>query len=304
MKGRGGQVDYIETLHRHYRRGEYMQCRRICEALLGLESASVEEHATAALMGAETAYQLDDIHAAIALSRRALDLAERLGDADRCGRAYFRLCGALIAAGENQSAVETALAFVDGMAGRWPHLDGELGAKALSNLAMAYRNLRRYPEALRSYWQSLVRFQRSNHVEGEINCRIQTAWLLTLLGDLDGADEQLRLSATLLSPNVSVTLSVHQLTTEALLRMHQGQFAEALELAGEVLAPGRRQVPEASRAVALFVTGVVSTRVGQFPTARAVLGLAQDAAIKSGIASVMNLVQDLFQEIRNREHSH
>lgn len=290
-------MELLDRIHHHFRRGEYLLTRRLAEAFLGLDETTAEERATVALIGAEAAYRLNEVHASINLSRLALQLAEAAGDPEGTGRAWFRLGAGLIVAGDTSAAIDATQRFLDGLSSEWPDLEAELGAKALSNLAMAYRNARRYPEALQSYWQSLVRFQRANHIEGEINCRLQTAWLLILLRDLEAAEEHLGAATALLSPDVPGNLAIHRLTCAALLRLHQERYQEALELANEVLMPEREGVSHESRAVALYVAGMSACSLGQLSTARTFHGLATDAAVKSGLSHLMNLVQGLARAL-------
>ncbi|HYG57563.1 MAG TPA: tetratricopeptide repeat protein [Symbiobacteriaceae bacterium] len=290
-------MDHNSMILERIRRGQYLQARRIAEAVLAMETSGPADKAAAAQLGAECAYQLDDMQATISLARQAIVLAEGAGSMEVCGRAQFRLSGALIAAGETQQGVEAARQFIAGLADRWPDLEGELAAKAYANLAMAQRNMRRFPDALQAYWQALARFQNAGHVEGEINTRIQMAYLLLLMEETDEAAEHLERSGALLSPDVPGNLAVHQLTHEALLRLNQARYTEAVELAQEVLAPGRHDVTTASRAVALYVAGMASLRCGSPPTARMFLGMAQESALQCGLAHVMNLVHRLAVEL-------
>jgi len=292
-------VDQLEMIVQRLRRGEYLQARRLAEAVLALESASPAEKATAAQLGAEAAYQLDDMQATISLARRTINLAESTGDMDKLGRGLFRLFGALIAAGESSVACEVGLQFIAGMGERWPDLESELAAKAYSNLGMVHRNMRRYPESLQAYWQALTRFERAGHAEGEAVCRQQMAWLLVTTGALEEAEDHLERSGALVSPDIPGYVAIHQLTGEAMLRLEQKRHAEALHLAEEVLAPGRPDVTPANRAVALYVAGMVSAQTGQPGTARMFLGMAREAAVASGLAGVMNLVQRLDLAVRN-----
>jgi tetratricopeptide (TPR) repeat protein len=292
-------VDQIDAIRQCFRRGEYLQARRLAEAVLALDSSSPAESAAAAQIAAEAAYQLYDTQASISLARRAIHLADSIGDMDRLGRALFRLFGALIEAGESSTAMEVGERFLAGMGDNWPHLEPELAAKAYSNLGMVSRNMRRYPDALQAYWQALIRFQRAGHAEGEAVCRQQMAWLLVTTGQLDEAEEHLERSGALVSPDIPGYVALHQFTGEAMLRLEQRRYSEALALAEEVLAPGRPDVTPANRAVALYVAGMVSAATEHVSTARMFLGMAREAAIASGLASVMNLVQRLDMAVRN-----
>lgn len=283
------------------RRGQFLQARRLAEAVLALEYAGPGEKAAAAHLAAEVAYQLDDIQAAIGLARKAIGLAVAAGDADRHGRSLFRLCGALAAAGDYPAAMDAAEAFLEGIPGAWPHLEAELAAKLHSNVGMIQRARRRYPEALQAYWQALVRFQSQCDPEGEIHCRQQMAWLLVNMDELDEAEAHLEAASQLLSPEQPGYLALHQLTGEAALRLAQGRYPDALALAEEVLAPGRPDVTPANRAVALYVSGMCAVHTGQENVARTMLGQARDAAVESGLAMVMNLVQRLDAAVRRQE---
>lgn len=295
-------MDHVGQIGERLRRGEYVQARRLAEAVLGLEDGTIGEKAQAACLGAEAAYRLDDIQAAIALARRAVDLATEAGDCDTMGRGLFRLCGALIVAGDSPMALEAAEQFLAGLQDRWPHLEAELAAKMHTNLGLIYRTRRRYPEAMQAYWQALVRFQSARDVEGEIRCRQQLSWLLLDLAELDEAEEHLTQASALLSPDVPGYVVPLQLTVEAVLRLEQGRFTEALELAHEVLTPGRPDVNADNKAVALYVAGMCSLRSGQAPTARMFLQMAREAAIQSGLASVMNMVQKLHLALIEQMH--
>jgi tetratricopeptide (TPR) repeat protein len=294
-------MNHVEIIGERLRRGEFLQARRLAEGVLALEHASAAEKAAAAQLAAEVAYRLDDVQAAIALSRKAAELAVLAGDPDRRGRALFRLCGALAAAGDYTAALETAGAFLEGLADQWPHLEAELAAKLHSNVGMIHRARKRCPEALQAYWQALVRFQAQQNPEGEIHCRQQIAWLLITMEQLPEAAEHLERSGLLLSPEAPGYLAVHQLTAEAMLRLAQAHYPDALALAEEVLAPGRPDVTPANRAVALYVSGMCALHTRQEGVARMMLSLARDAAVASGLSMVMNLVGQLEAAVRGAE---
>jgi tetratricopeptide (TPR) repeat protein len=291
-------MDQIKLIGERLRRGEYLQARRMAEAVLASEDSGVEVKAAAAQLGAEAAYRLDEIHATINLARQAIALSEAAGDSDRLGRSWFRLCGALIAAGDYAAALEAGERFLTGLGNDWPELDAEFAAKTYANVAMARRNMRRYPDALQAYWQALSRFQAGGHVEGEINTRLQMAYLLVLMEQYDEAEEHIQQSSERLTPDVPGYLAVHQLTHAALLRLGQGRYTEAVETAQEVLVPGRPDVTDASRAVALYVAGMVALQTRSVPTAQIFSHMAREAAVSSGLAHVMNLVQRLAGAVR------
>jgi tetratricopeptide (TPR) repeat protein len=294
-------MDHLAKIAEGLRRGEYLHARRLAEAVLALEEASPADKALAAQLGAEAAYALRDDMAAVALARRAVDLARGSGDAQTEGRALFRLAAALTAVGDYHLALEHQREFVEGMEIRWPELDAELGAKAFGNLGLIYRSRRRPPEALQAYWQALSRFQAAGQAEGEIYTRQQMAWLLTQMGELEEAEEHLQASGERLTLDGSGHLAVIQLTHEALLRLGQGRYPEAVDLAREVLVPGREAVSEANRAVALYVSGMCALRTGQLGIARMFLGMAREAALSSSLASTMNLVQELARALKESE---
>lgn len=294
-------MDPLEQILDRMRRGEYIQARRMAEALTAMEETSTQDRATAAYLAAEAAYNLDDLHATIGLANRAASLATEIGDRELVGRALFRLLGAMTAAGQYTEAVDVGRLFVAGLRDEWPQLDEELAGKALCNLGMVYRAMRRDPESLQAYWQALSRFERANYKEGQIICRQQMAWLLVAGGELEEAEQHLQISAALITLDVPGYLTTHQLTGEALLYLEQRKFAEAWELTQEVLAPGRPDVTNANRAVGFYVAGMVCVETGQMSSAKMMLSMAREAAISSGMSMVINLVQRLDASIRSHK---
>jgi tetratricopeptide (TPR) repeat protein len=235
------------------------------------------------------------------MARRAVDLARESGDSDTEGRALFRMAAALTVVGDYHAALEAERAFLVGLEDSWTQLNTELGAKAYANLGQIYRNRRRHPEALEAYARALARFQTAGWYDGEANTRMQIAWLLMVEERWDEAEDHLTRSGELLSMGTAEYLTVHQLTHEALLRLGQERYADASELAREVLAPGRDNVTDASRATALYVAGMCAIRTGQMESARLIHSMAQEAAAGSALASVMNLVQRLTRAIREAD---
>lgn len=294
-------MDIRARIQEHYRRGEYVQVRRLGEALSHLEASADSDKAFGCLWAAEAAYRLDDAMAAIHLAQKAVLYATSAGEAETEGRAWFRLIGAQIMAGDHQEALDAAERFLSGLPDRWPQLEDPFAGQALCNVAMTHRNRRRYPEALQAYWQALIRFQRYGDVPDEILCRQEMAWLLIRQGDLDDAEQHLEAAGALLSSSTPGHLAVYQLTHEAYLRLHQGRTAEAVELAEEVLTPGRAHVSQASRAAALMIAGTAALRTGCTAAARTMLKLAQEAATQSGLAAIMNFVGELAAELQRSE---
>ncbi len=226
---------------------------------------------------------------------QAMELAEKMGDAERVALARMYTGCALLRAGAPGDAEEHLLAFLEAVEQKqfWP----QHRAAALYNLALAYERQRRQEAAAALYSQSAVLHESAGHVPDALNARHNAAWLLLRLDQTEQAATHLDHAAALLSAAQPHQRADH-LALQA-VRLHQiGRSSDAMDLVEEVLTPpGTPGANAWTRTCAAWLSATIAAREVRPDLARAMLGLALQYAPECQDPALMNLVTTLRSSI-------
>ncbi len=179
----------------------------------------------------DAAQTADKVVLAIAAGEQALSWAQQHSDIDLEGRVRLCLSNSLLRIGrvaDAASLLEAYVACLDQHAA-WKQFEDI----ARYNLAVAYRHSGRLSEAVQQYRRALELPESRVGLKPQI--RQNLAWALILLGDAEGAREQLEAVAE----NVRETLSLSRLTSlwvdKAALSLLDGDIAKAKAACQQVL---------------------------------------------------------------------
>jgi tetratricopeptide (TPR) repeat protein len=236
------------------------------------------------------------------MAGEALHLARSAGAGSLTGRCWFRLCGALVGVGDSAAALEAGREFLAGLdAGEWPDLV-HLRGRCQSNIGMAYKARRQFPDAMEQLTHALAAFTHiplsdgQTDLRGIVKARHLLAWMLT---DLDRAAEaEVHLEAARELIPLMSDWAEHQQAHTAYLRLRQRRRGEAALCAMELLAPDRPDVSAANRAIGHYVMGCVLLEGGDPEGAQRHCTLGQSLAAASEVPAVMNLLMDLVRKLR------
>lgn len=285
----------VSRIRIHFDKGEYRLVTRLVGGLLATDASPPQDKAAAGIMGARAALHLREPFMAQRFAERALGYAQECGDEESEGRALFLMGSCLIYIGDNASARTFVQQFMSGLDDKWTCLQGELSAKAYTNLGQTYRNQRLHGNALQAFAQAVTRFERGNDVFGCVYALQQAAWVLVELEDYAAAEEHLERAASY--GELPAELSCYQIEAEAWLHLKRGEHGLAFEKAQELIDPNRQGVLPGQRALSYYVLAEVSLKVVHVKEARAFALLAREAALETGLARVLNLVAELLRTI-------
>lgn len=285
-------LDHLKTL---LAEGRYAAAKKTAQGLLLDNSLASDVKGEVAIMGVQASLMLHEGYLADKLARTALECAQESGNDDLEGRATFFAGTIKAAIGDNAEAKVLFAQFIRGLSDRWPHLDAEYTVHVFNNLGQVCWHQRLYPDALANYTRALHRFVAANDTRGQVMVHHQMAWVLTITGAYAEAQQHLNLALAL--GQMPPDLSTHQLTHEGLLLLYQGSHGAAMERATEVLTPNRPEVSPASKAVACYITAKVALAQGNTTMALQFVECGYAAAMDSGLAHVMNLINDVRNEL-------
>lgn len=189
----------------------------------------------------------------IAAGEQALTWAQSHPDVDLEGRTRIFLSYAMMRIGRVADAAELMEEYLAGLPQHpeWKQFEDI----ARFNLGWAYRQSGRLPQAVEQYRGALA--LPESVPGGHIPIRQNLAWALMLLGDAEGAREQLEVVAQ----HVRETLSLQRLTSlwvdRAALKLLEGDTAGAKEACRQILAA----LDEKERATSLATTYITLGRI-------------------------------------------
>ena len=190
---------------------------------------------------------------AIAAGEQALTWAQQAKDSDLEGRVRIFLGCAMLRLGRTSEAAALLEGYLSGLKKNraWKEFED----LARYNLAVAYRHSGRLAEAVQQYRKALQ--LPESRPGAHVQVRQNLAWALLLLGDAEGAREQL----DLVTGHVRETLSLNRLTSlwvdKAALSLLEGDTAGAKAACKQVL----EALDEKNRAVYLATTYVTLGRI-------------------------------------------
>ncbi len=288
----------VEQIQALMDRGQYTLAARMAQGCLMSDDLPLRDKAEVALLGYRAAMVLREGYRAADFANRAYVAAQACGGGELEGRACYAIGTARLVIGDQVEAKELLQAFLAGLNDRWPELrDQEIGAYI--NLGMAFRDRKQYADALEALTRALALCETAGDTRRQIKARQMMAWVLILNGALDEAEAHLDLCDSLVP--LPDDLSASQLTHRAMLALQRGDHGTAMELGLEIMQPARPGVNDSNRALACYVTGQVTLNQGNLPLARAMADNATEYAMKDGLSSIINLVNQLRTRLHQVE---
>lgn len=190
---------------------------------------------------------------AIAAGEQALSWSIAQKDYDLEGRVRIHLGCSMLRLGRTAEAAALLETYVAGMKKHKDWKENEDLARA--NLAVAYRHSGRLPEAIAQYRRSLELSE--SRPGSHVQMRQNLAWTLLLIGDAEGAREQLDLVAAHVRDTLSLDKATSLWVDRAALYLLDGDLAGAKAACHMVL----EALDEKNRALYLATTYVTLGRI-------------------------------------------
>jgi len=280
----------VEQIQALMDRGQYTLAARMAQGCLMAADLPHIDQVEVALLGYRASMVLRDGYRAANFARRAHAAAQACGGEELEGRACFALGTARLVIGDYVEAKELLQTFLTGLEDRWPALR-EQEISAYINLGMSFRDRKQYADALEALTRALTLCEAAGDTRRQIKTRQMMAWVLILNDALDEAAVHLDLCDALIP--LPDDLSASQLTHRAMLALQRGDNGTAMELGLEIMQPARPGVSDANRALACYITGKVAMNQGDINLARTMATSAQEYAVKDGLSSIINLINQL-----------
>lgn len=166
------------------------------------------------------------------------------------------------------------------------------------NRATALMNRRRYEEAAIAFTNAHDAFDVAGDRHRMAETLLQAAWMETLAGRLDVAQQNLRSATEQLQELQDPDLEISRLCHHAFLTFKQQDFEGALQLCDEVFVPGRPGVTSRHLAAATWVAGECALAQNMLTEAGMFADLATDHAVRATWPFMMNQAADLRRRVR------
>jgi tetratricopeptide (TPR) repeat protein len=273
----GCRVIRFDDLAAASRRGDYGYVLEHADTLLFQGDCPPDQVGWVFFHKCDAALSLDKPVLAIAAGEQALSWAVQHKDAELEGRVRLHQACALLSLGRMAESARLLEGYVAGLKKNpsWKQREDLVRF----HLAVAYRHTGRLQEAAQQYRKALLLPESQPGVHVQI--RQNLAWALLLLGDAEGAREQLELVAGNVRETLSLSRHISLWTDRAALHLLEGDLSGAKAACRQVIDA----LDETARAVHLATTYVTLGRIalseGDRPEAQRCSMLARTHAEKA-----------------------
>jgi tetratricopeptide (TPR) repeat protein len=296
----GLETDTLADLEVYVRRGEFVKAQREAERLMLLPDLTPREMGRLFRLSGRARSESGDPYGGLKVLELAIPWALKAKDWDCAGKARAELGISWLLVGDIPNAIDNFRAYLLDLH-RYDEAATYLG-HVHYNLGIAYRYRKDYDQAVSHYREALEWFTQRGYTLQAGETLQNLTWLYCMKGDTVSADESLTLAETY-ARVCGPEFKVEQILCRALLLKTQRQIQPALQLAQELLEPGRPQCTTSQKAYAAWIVGSIALSVWNVENAWYFANLAIKHALNAKNVFAMSQASALRAEVYRRKQS-
>lgn len=289
----------LERMEQLLATGQHLQAKREAMRLLLTGELSIPNRSKAERIACVASLYLREYYAAAKHAERALSLAERAANPELLALAHYDLGISYVHVGDAFMAEEHLCTFLS-FAGAIAAGAERYIATAHLHRAQAFRQRRKYQEALQSLHIAEPLFRQIDRHDLAIQCHLDLAWCHLLRQDPSAADPHLYAVQAYIERQANAQLAADLLCKRALWHRLQGDLAAASALCQDLFTPGRPGVTDHQLAEAAWIMGENLLDAGRLHEAQIFADMALEHAVRDASPSGMTHACDLRRRLAQR----